>query len=877
MNSAFSSLSINGTDFKYADISTIPNLETLPFSYRILLENLLRQKINKLNPNADEQINSIVNFAVGAPINFMPNRILSHDILGKVMLVDFLAYREALQKKGIDPKHIQPKVPIDVVIDHSLQVDFFGSKTAEIENLKIEYNRNSERFSFLRWCSQNLKNVRVIPPGVGICHQVNIEYLSKVVWKEQVQSDWLIYPDTCVGTDSHTPMMNAIGVLGWGVGGVEAEISMFGKALPITLPEVIGVHLSKKLKEGITSTDLVLNITELLRKNKVVGSFIEFFGEGVETLTVGDRATISNMAPEYGATAVLFPVDDSTLEYLTMTGRTKDQIHLIKEYSKKQKLWRHPKDLPKYSRTVDLDLSSINPCVSGPKNPEDKIELSSFASKINSHSQMLYKKDLREDKFPVPNLNFDLQDGDVLIAAITSCTNTANPKNVIAAGLLAKHLVEQGFTRNPKVKTSFAPGSQVTAKILEESGLQTYLDQLGFHVIGFGCTTCNGSSGPLHKDIAETIEQNKIFSTAVLSGNRNFQGRIHPNVRASYLASPALVVLFSLTGSVKKDLTKDPLGVNKQGKEIYLKDVWPDSKEINKIINNFYKPETFVSKYQEVDDGGELWDNLQVSKSNNYEWSEDSTYIKKPPYLEHISQETPPVKDIVLARPLVLLGDSITTDHISPSSDITKTTAAWDYLLSKNIKPEDFNNFLTRRANHEVVKRSAFASLRLRNLMTPDMEGSFTIKFPEKKVMRIFEAAMEYEKTKTELVVIAGENYGCGSSRDVAAKGPLLLGVKVIIAKGFERIHRSNLVGMGLLPLEFLPGNGISELGIEATDLFTIKGLNQINNDHKEVDLLIQKESGDVVKVKLKVRLDNPDEVIFWKNGGILQTAWKEA
>ncbi len=465
----------------------------------------------------------------------------------------------------------------------------------------------------------------------------------------------------------------------------------------------------------------------------------------------------------------------------------------------------------------------------------------------------------------------------MLIAAITSCTNTANPKNVIAAGLLAKHLVEQGFTRNPKVKTSFAPGSQVTAKILEESGLQTYLDQLGFHVIGFGCTTCNGSSGPLQKDIAETIEQNKIFSTAVLSGNRNFQGRIHPNVRASYLASPALVVLFSLTGSVKKDLTKDPLGVNKQGKEIYLKDVWPDSNEINKIINNFYKPETFVSKYQEVDDGGELWDNLQVSKSNNYEWSEDSTYIKKPPYLEHISQETPPVKDIVLARPLVLLGDSITTDHISPSSDITKTTAAWDYLLSKNIKPEDFNNFLTRRANHEVVKRSAFASLRLRNLMTPDMEGSFTIKFPEKKVMRIFEAAMEYEKTKTELVVIAGENYGCGSSRDVAAKGPLLLGVKVIIAKGFERIHRSNLVGMGLLPLEFLPGNGISELGIEATDLFTIKGLNQINNDHKEVDLLIQKESGDVVKVKLKVRLDNPDEVIFWKNGGILQTAWKEA
>jgi aconitate hydratase len=877
MQKQFSKLTIHNQDFEFADISSIANIEQIPFSYRILIENILRQKISGDSIDSDKQIEDILNYKVGAAISFMPNRILSHDILGKVMLVDFLAYREALQKKGINPKDIQPKVPIDVVIDHSLQVDFFGSETAKIENLKKEYARNSERFSFLRWCSENLKNVRVIPPGVGICHQVNIEYLSKVVWTKNTNNKFLLHPDTCIGTDSHTPMMNAIGVLGWGVGGVEAEISMLGKPLPITLPEVVGVNLTNKLKEGITSTDLVLNITELLRKNKVVGSFIEFFGEGVETLSVGDRATISNMAPEYGATAVLFPVDESTLDYLKMTGRTEEQITIIKEYSKKQKLWRNPNDLPKYTRSLELDLFSIAPCVSGPKNPEDKINLDEFSSKVNSHSQMLYKNDLRDEKFLVPNLNFDIKDGDIMIAAVTSCTNTANPRNVIAAGMVAKKLVELGFKRNQKVKTSFAPGSKVTAEILEESGLQHYLNELGFNVVGFGCTTCNGSSGPLHKDIADTIENNKIFSTAVLSGNRNFQGRIHPNIRASYLASPALVVLFSLLGSVKKDLTKESLGQDKDGNEIYLKDIWPENKEINRIVESFYKPETFVSKYKEVNEGGELWENLDVSESNNYEWSDKSTYIKKPPYLENVTQETLAIKDINLARPLVLLGDSVTTDHISPSSDITKTTAAWDYLISQNIKPEDFNNFLTRRANHEIVKRSGFASLRLRNLMTPEKEGSFTVKYPENKIMRIFEAAIEYEKTKTELVVIAGENYGCGSSRDVAAKAPLLLGVRAIIAKGYERIHRSNLVGMGLLPLEFLLDNGITELGIVSTDQFSIVGLDKISDEHKEVDLLIHKESGDIVKAKLRARLDNPDEVIFWKNGGILQTAWKES
>ena len=871
---SFKKIKIQNKEYDIADISKIENIEKIPFTYRILIENIIRQKFLGKNEEADTQVNSILEKNIGSPINFAPNRILSHDILGKVMLVDFIAYREALQKKGIDAKDIQPDVPVDLVIDHSLQVDYYGNDKAKIENLKKEYERNSERFSFLRWCSKFLDKVNVIPPGVGICHQVNIEYLSKVVWRENKNGYDLIHPDTCIGTDSHTPMVNAIGVLGWGVGGVEAEISMLGRTIPITVPEVVGMNLKNKLKEGITSTDLVLHITKLLRENKVVGSFIEFFGVGVENLTVGDRATISNMAPEYGATAVLFPVDDSTLEYLHMTGRIEEEIKVVEEYSKNQKLWRNSGDKPEYNRVLELDLSSIEPCVSGPKNPEDKINLNKFSNLVNEHSKMLYKQNLRDEEFDVPELGFKIKDADIMIAAITSCTNTANPKNVIAAGLVAKKLVELGFKKNIKVKTSFAPGSKVTAAILEQSGLQKYLDQLGFNVVGFGCTTCNGSSGPLNENLANVIEKEKIFSVAVLSGNRNFQGRIHPNIRASYLASPALVVLFSLLGSIKKDLTKDSLGKNINGEDIFFNDVWPSNEEVNKIVNEFYKAETFRAKYNEVNEGGQLWESLNVATTKTYDWPE-STYIKKPPYLN--PAEYNEIKDINLARPIVLLGDSITTDHISPSSVITKGTAAWDYLSSMGIDSKDFNNYLTRRANHEIVARSTFASLRLRNLMVPDQEGSLTIKYPEKKVMRLYEAAMQYKKEKKEIIVLAGDNYGCGSSRDVAAKGPLLIGVKVIVAKGFERIHRSNLIGMGLLPLEFEKGQGIEELGIINTDQFSLIGLNKINNDNKKVLMKIHKETGDIIDVQLNVRLDVPEEVTFWKNGGILPTAFKEA
>ena len=873
MNSGFTEIKFSNHNYQIADISTLANIKKIPYSYRILAENVLRQKYQGQNEFADQQVKYIVNCKVGSPINFVPNRILSHDILGKVMLVDFLSYKEALEKKNINSQNIQPKIPIDIVIDHSLQVDFFGNTDSVIKNLQKEYNRNSERFSFLRWCSKNLKNVTVIPPGVGICHQVNIEYLSKVVWNDNN----ILHPDTCIGTDSHTPMVNAIGVLGWGVGGIEAEVAMLGKSLSVALPEVIGVHLKNKCLEGITSTDLVLTITELLRKHKVVGSFVEFFGEGVNSLSVGDRATISNMAPEYGSTAVLFPVDHLTLDYLRMTGRNEDQIKMIEEYSKSQHLWRDDRETPAYSRTIELDLSSVVPCVSGPKNPEDRLNLNDLSKSVNAHSENLYKRALRKDEiFKIEHSEETIQDGDIMIAAITSCTNTSNPKGMIAAGLVAKNLIEKGITRNNRVKTSFAPGSQVTATILEKAGLQKYLDQLGFNVVGFGCTTCNGGSGPLQQDLANSIEKNKVFSVAVLSGNRNFQGRIHPNIRASYLASPALVICFSILGSVLKSLDTDSLGKDQNGKDVFLKDVWPSNEEIEQFVQQSYKPEFFISKYKEVSDGGDLWDNLEIPTTEKYEWSDQSTYFKKPPYLEQVSETLTIESNITNVRPLVLLGDSITTDHISPSNAITRGTAAGDYLESKGVKPEDFNNYTTRRAHHEVAMRATFANLRLRNKITPDKEGSVTIKYPEQKEMRIFEAAMEYKKQGITLAVFAGDNYGCGSSRDTAAKGPLLLGVKIIVAKSFERIHRSNLIGMGLLPLQFKQGQGIEELQIQGSDIFDFVNLDKISNDHKEIDLKIKKQTGDIISAKLDVRLDTPEEIDYWQNGGILPMAWRE-
>jgi len=872
MKYQFKELKVEDLSYNIASIANFPNIKKIPYSYRILLENLVRQKIQDPLAEVEDQIKSIFNLEVGFPISFFPSRILGHDIFGKVLLADFLAYKEALESEKVDTKSIKPKIPLDVVIDHSLQVDFHGDEQSASKNLKKEYERNAERFSFLRWCSKNLEDVRIVPPGVGICHQVNLEFLSKLVWTKNN----LAYPDTLLGTDSHTPMVNAIGVLGWGVGSIEAEVAILGRPVSFSLPEVIGVKLSGNLKEGITATDLVLTITELLRKNKVVGSFVEFLGSGVNSLSVGDRGTISNMAPEYGSTAVYFPVDDKTIDYLRMTGRNNNQIKLVEEYYKKQLLWRSEDEFPVYSRIIELNLDEVQPCVAGPKNPEDKILLSQFSTQISTHIKNLYAREINTKEFEVENKDFLVRDADIFIAAITSCTNTSNPKGMIAAGLVAKKAVEKGLIKNKKVKTSFAPGSQVTSLILEKAGLQQYLNQLGFNVVGFGCTTCNGGSGPLDKDIAKTIEDNKIYSTAVLSGNRNFQGRIHPNVRGAYLASPALVVAFSILGNVSKDLFSGSLGQNFEGNDIFLKDIWPTNDEIEQVVKECYLPEYFIDKYSEVFMGGELWDQLDIPQSNNYQWTDQSTYFKKPPYLDDVSLEVEEKKNIYNARALVLLGDSITTDHISPSSIITSGTPAADYLLSKGVKPEDFNTYTTRRGNHEVAMRATFANLRLRNLMVPEKEGGVTRIYPENKIMTIFDASVYYQKSQTPLLIFAGENYGCGSSRDTAAKGPAMLGVRAVIAKSFERIHRSNLVGMGILPLEFEKGFGISELQLEGSETFDISNLSNIALNHNYVELLIKRAVGDVVKVKLKARLDTPEELNYWKNGGILPTVWRE-
>ena len=872
MKYQFEELKVEDLSYNIAPIANFPNIKKIPYSYRILLENLVRQKIQDPLAEVEDQIKSIFNLEVGFPISFFPSRILGHDIFGKVLLADFLAYKEALESEKVDTKSIKPKIPLDVVIDHSLQVDFYGDEQSASKNLKKEYERNAERFSFLRWCSKNLEDVRIVPPGVGICHQVNLEFLSKLVWTKNN----VAYPDTLLGTDSHTPMVNAIGVLGWGVGSIEAEVAILGRPVSFSLPEVIGVKLSGKLKEGITATDLVLTITELLRKNKVVGSFVEFLGSGVNSLSVGDRGTISNMAPEYGSTAVYFPVDDKTIDYLRMTGRNDNQIKLVEEYYKKQLLWRSEDEFPVYSRIIELNLDEVQPCVAGPKNPEDKILLSQFSSQISTHIKNLYAREINTKEFEVENKDFLVRDADIFIAAITSCTNTSNPKGMIAAGLVAKKAVEKGLVKNKKVKTSFAPGSQVTSLILEKAGLQQYLNQLGFNVVGFGCTTCNGGSGPLDKDIAKTIEDNKIYSTAVLSGNRNFQGRIHPNVRGAYLASPALVVAFSILGNVSKDLFSGSLGQNSEGNDIFLRDIWPTNDEIEQVVKEYYLPEYFIDKYSEVFMGGELWDQLDIPQSNNYQWTDQSTYFKKPPYLDDVSLEVEEKKNIYNARALVLLGDSITTDHISPSSIITSGTPAADYLLSKGVKPEDFNTYTTRRGNHEVAMRATFANLRLRNLMVPEKEGGVTRIYPENKIMTIFDASVYYQKSQTPLLIFAGENYGCGSSRDTAAKGPAMLGVRAVIAKSFERIHRSNLVGMGILPLEFEKGFGISELQLEGSETFDISNLSNIALNHNYVELLIKRAVGDVVKVKLKARLDTPEELNYWKNGGILPTVWRE-
>ncbi|MFJ1257802.1 aconitate hydratase AcnA [Cupriavidus sp. CuC1] len=861
---------------RYVSIADVPGVDQLPFSLRILLENLLRQASRGVDTQAE--IDALLARRIGSGLSFYPVRVYGQDILGQVMLVDMAGMRDAVADAGGDPSLVSPKVPVDVIIDHSLQVDSWATPDARRINLEREYERNGERFAFLRWCSSSFEGVRIVPPGKGIMHQIHLEHIGKVVWTEKTADGELAIPDTCVGTDSHTPMINGLGVLGWGVGGIEAEAVMVGKPIALALPEVVGIEVKGALREGVLPTDLVLAITQRMRSMGVVGKFVEFCGNGLDTLSLGDRGMIANMAPEYGATAVYFPIDNRTMDYLRMTGREEAQLELVEAFARAQKLWRSADTpSPRFDTVVTLDLDAIRPCLAGPRNPEDRLDLETVPSAFLQHHQEIAGRPLDSNRaVPVRGENFSLRDGAVLIAAITSCTNTANPVNMMAAGLVAKKAVALGLKTQPWVKTSLVPGSHVTAAVLEEAGLQSPLDALGFHVAGFGCTTCNGGSGPLPEPLVEAIEREKLVGTAVLSGNRNFEGRIHPNVRAAYLGSPALVVVYALTGSLTVDVTREPIGVGASGKPVYLRDIWPSALEIAQAVEGAYEPEIFRDNYADLFDGGEAWDALAGERSERFAWQDASTYVRRPPYFENLSREATPVQDIMGMRPLVILGDSVTTDHISPSGAISLGTPAADFLLEKGIEKRDFNNYTTRRGNHDVAMRATFANIRLRNRIVPGVEGGVTKLMPEGTQMRIYEAATEYLQRNVPLAIIAGKNYGCGSSRDWAAKGVALLGVKAVIAESFERIHRTNLVGMGVLPLQFEAGTTAESLGLDGSETIDILSLADRLDVSGRIEAIVRRVDGTTNTVPLTIRLDTGEDVEYWRHGGILPLVWRE-
>jgi aconitate hydratase len=872
-------LSVAGKTYRYAPIAGTPGIERLPYSLRIVLENLTRQAARGMRP-ADAvaaEIDSLLARRAGAGLSLFPNRIFGQDILGQVMLVDIAALRDAVAEAGGDPASIEPKVPVDIIIDHSLQVDVFGTPDASARNLAIEYERNAERFAFLRWCQQSFKGVRVVPPGKGIMHQLNLEYIGRVVWTEETADGTLAYPDTLVGTDSHTPMINGLGILGWGVGGIEAEAVMVGKPIAFALPEVVGVAIEGRLRDGVTPTDLVLAITAQLRGLGVVNKFVEFCGPGLDALSVADRGTIANMAPEYGATAVYFPIDARAIDYLRMTAREDGHIRLVEAYARAQKLWRDADaPAPEFDTVVALDLDTIRPCLAGPRNPEDRVDLDKVAADFPEHVRLVAERPISDRAVPVAGAGYALKDGHVAIAAITSCTNTSNPAGMIAAGLIARNAVARGLKSKPWVKTSLAPGSHVVGATLAKAGLQAPLDALGFHVIGYGCTTCNGGSGPLAQPIVDAIEGSKLVTPAVLSGNRNFPGRTHPNARAAYLASPALVVAYAIAGSMTVDLTRDPLGDGSDGKPVYLRDIWPPAAEIARVVAETYEPSVFRKNYADLYEGNQTWNDLPAGSSARFAWRPDSTYIRRPPYFDGLQAALPAVGDILGMRPLAILGDSVTTDHISPSGTISLGTPAADFLLSRGVPQADFNIYTTRRGNHEVVIRASFANIRLKNRMVPGVEGGMTKLQPDGTVMRIFEAAEEYLRRGVPLVIVAGKNYGCGSSRDSAAKGVALLGVKAVIAESFERIHRTNLVGMGVLPLQFAPGTTAATLGLDGSETFDLQGIAAAIGVGATVPCTIRRADGRTETVPLTARLDTEEDVDYWKNGGILPAVWRD-
>ncbi|RRV23824.1 aconitate hydratase AcnA [Stutzerimonas nitrititolerans] len=870
------SLEVNGKAYDYYSLpeaaKQLGDISRLPTSLKVLLENLLRWEDN-LTVHAED-------FAALAAwlqsrssdreIQYRPARVLMQDFTGVPAVVDLTAMRDAVSKAGGDPQRINPLSPVDLVIDHSVMVDRFGSEQAFEQNVAMEMKRNGERYEFLRWGQQAFDNFRVVPPGTGICHQVNLEYLGQVVWTRDEDGKTIAYPDTLVGTDSHTTMINGLGVLGWGVGGIEAEAAMLGQPVSMLIPEVVGMRLTGKLNEGVTATDLVLTVTQMLRKQGVVGKFVEFFGPGLDHLPLADRATIGNMAPEYGATCGFFPVDQITLDYLRLTGRDEERIALVEAYSKAQGMWRDTSSPdPLFTATLELDLSEVQPSLAGPKRPQDRVSLGDIGASFDLLLETSGRKPQADQGFAVAGEPFDLKHGAVVIAAITSCTNTSNPNVLMAAGLVAKKALERGLQRKPWVKSSLAPGSKVVTDYLERAGLTTYLDQLGFNLVGYGCTTCIGNSGPLPEVIGQVITDNDLIVSSVLSGNRNFEGRVHPMVKANWLASPPLVVAFALAGTTRIDMNSEPLGHDAENRPVYLRDIWPTSAEVSEAVAKI-DGQMFRTRYADVFTGDEHWQSIAVTPGDTYTWNDSSSYVQNPPFFEHIGQPPQPPRNIENARILALFGDSITTDHISPAGNIKASSPAGLYLQQLGVQPEDFNSYGSRRGNHEVMMRGTFANIRIKNEMLGGEEGGNTLYQPGGEKLSIYDAAMRYQAEGVPLVVIAGKEYGTGSSRDWAAKGTNLLGVKAVIAESFERIHRSNLIGMGVLALQFVDGQTRQTLGLDGTEKLSIRGLSADIKPRQMLTVDVERTDGSRNSFQVLCRIDTLNEVQYFKAGGIL-------
>lgn len=875
---AHSTFQVNGKEYEYYSLNVLDNsygINKLPFSIKILLENLLRHEdgINITRDDIETLANWKPDTASQSEIAFMPARVLMQDFTGVPAVVDLAAMRDAMKQLGGNPAQINPLAATELVIDHSVQVDYFGSPDAMQKNAEIEFERNKERYEFLRWGSKAFSSFRVVPPDTGIVHQVNLEYLARGVFSNSQNGNTLVYPDTVVGTDSHTTMINGLGVLGWGVGGIEAEAVMLGQPVSMLIPQVIGFRLTGQLADGVTATDLVLTIVELLRQEGVVGKFVEFFGPGLDSLPLADRATISNMAPEYGATCGIFPIDQETIKYLQLSGRTPEHIALVESYAKRQGLWCEPGMAEAdYTKILELDIATVQSSLAGPRRPQDRITLDQMKSSTVMELDTLAKArsgqtDRRSVTIDISGQQADLHDGDVVIAAITSCTNTSNPSVMMGAGLLAKKAVERGLTCKPWVKTSLAPGSLVVTRYLDKAGLTPALDQLGFYSVGYGCTTCIGNSGPLPEPVSRAITDKDLIVASVLSGNRNFEGRVHALVQMNFLASPPLVIAYALAGTTEIDLTTDALGTDSNGNQVYLKDIWPGQQEINEILATSINADMFENSYKTIFDGDSRWQSLQVAETDLYEWKEDSTYVKNPPYFTGMTMQPDPIEPIQNARCLAVLGDSITTDHISPAGAIQADSPAGRYLIDHGVEQKDFNSYGARRGNHEVMMRGTFANIRLRNKLVPDIVGGWTRHIPSGKQLPIYDAAERYKQEGVPLIILAGKDYGCGSSRDWAAKGPRLQGVRAVIAESFERIHRSNLVGMGILPLTFKDGENADKLSLDGTELFDIA---PINPGAKTIAIMAIKADGTLIQFEVTIRIDTPKEWDYFQHGGIL-------